>query len=610
MALENMESSEISQKFLSLSKRNVESIQALLPEDEDQRFVLFVETIRVLDYWFLFQELLPKDMRLPPHDLEIMRWGWNQAAALLLRPLRQPSGIPMRESTPETRSLAMKLLHQLGRSVLLKRVADMIQNGLVIAKQEECRFVIEAVEGTSIQFLDILEPIQKKKIEDALRKKGKDLFSEKWGIFDLEHISIFQNLPGSYMGLDMENPFDSWICDDIEPLMAPLVFPWDSGHGTMMGYDALPEIDNHFLAAAVKQLSGWRREAGIHPEISFNGCSGPILATVCAVIAALHSKHIQFALLAMKHHKEISIPQSLTIWGARQEIESSIVKYSGLKEADVKSALDAIVLRADEASELTKHTTPFMPLLIDLGNGLLLRPVSSLFRNPLRSVRMLYEWRDSQARNQLSKPREEWMRSEIYALFQGSRYICVSGNTKIRENGKILTDLDGAIFDSTTGELAIFQMKWQDFFTNDIRQLRSRAANLTNEMDEWAEKVERWITQTSKTKIIQALQLKLPKQQTITEIYLFGISYSAIHTRGYGFAFNHKGLAVATWPQFFRVRYEVGPTKRVFRDMYHALKAETDRPVNCNPLPVTIAVGGETIHFKNLWVSFAKGESA
>lgn len=600
-----MDSTEISQKFLSLSKQGIESIQALLPKDESQRFVIFVETIRVLDYWSVFQDLLPEKMRLPTHDLEIMQWGWNQGAALLLSTLKHYGGIPMRESTGETRSFAMKLLHQLGRSVLLKRTADMIESGMVSAKLENHRFVVKSSEGTSVQFLDILEPIRHKKMEAVLKQKGKDLLSGDWGIFDIDHISIFQDLPGSYFGLGMNSPFEGWLCGDVNSLMEPLLFPWDSGHGIMMGYDALPEVDNHFLALSAEQMRDWRHDAGIHPDISFNDCPGPKLAAVSAVIAGLHSKHVRFALLAMKRHKEISIPQSLTIWGPRQELAQSIVDFTGFDEAEVNAALDTIVLRADEVTVLAKHTTPFMPLLIDLGNGLLLRPVSSLVRNPLLSVRSLYEWRDPHARNQLSEPREEWMRSEIYALFQGSRYICVPGSTKIRKDGKILTDLDGAIFDRTTGELAIFQIKWQDFFTNDIRQLRSRAANLTSEMDEWTEKVEWWINQTDKKKIIQTLKLKLHGKLEITKIYLFGISYSAIRMKGYGFTFNHKKLAVATWPQFSRVRYEVGPAKRVFQKIHQVLKGEMALSVKCNPVPVTILVAGETIHFENLWATFA-----
>lgn len=596
-----MDSAQISQKFLSLSEQGLESVKALLPKDESERFVIFVETIRVLDYWTVFQELLPEEKQLPEHDFEIMQWGWNQAAALLLSPLKQHIGIPIMESTGETRSLAMKLLHQLGRSVLLRRTAQMIQGGLVNARQEDHGFVVKSTEGTSVQFLDILEPMRQKKIEAAIREKGKDLSSGSWGIFDKSDISIFKNLPGSYFGLDMKNPLDSWICNDVNSLMEPLVFPWDSGHGIMMGYDALPEVDNHFLALAVAQLQDWRHGAGIHPDVSFNGCSGPTLAMVSAVIAGLHSKHIRFALLAMRRHKEISIPQSLTIWGPRQELEQSIVDFTGFDETEVKAALDTIVLRADEAAELAKHTTPFMPLLIDLGNGLLLRPISSMIKNPLLSVRMLHEWRDSQAKNQLSEPREEWMRSEIYALFQGSRYVCVPGNTKIRMDGRILTDLDGAIFDRTTGELAIFQMKWQDFFTNDIRQLRSKAANLTSEMDKWAEKVELWINQTDKKKITQALKLKLHGKQAITKIFLFGISYSAIRMKGYGYAFNHKKLAVATWPQFSRVRYEVGPAKQVFHELHQAVKREMTSSVKCKPIPVTISMAGEAIHFQNLW---------
>lgn len=59
-----MDSAQISQKFLSLSEQGVESVKALLPKDESERFVIFVETIRVLDYWTVFQELLPEEKQL------------------------------------------------------------------------------------------------------------------------------------------------------------------------------------------------------------------------------------------------------------------------------------------------------------------------------------------------------------------------------------------------------------------------------------------------------------------------------------------------------------------------------------------------------------------
>ena len=49
-------------------------------------------------------------------------------------------------------------------------------------------------------------------------------------------------------------------------------------------------------------------------------------------------------------------------------------------------------------------------------------------------------------------------------MFSGVKYITIDGNIKLRTGKKIVTDIDAAIFDRTTGELAIFQIKWQDFF--------------------------------------------------------------------------------------------------------------------------------------------------
>jgi hypothetical protein len=47
----------------------------------------------------------------------------------------------------------------------------------------------------------------------------------------------------------------------------------------------------------------------------------------------------------------------------------------------------------------------------------------------------------------------------------------------------MLTDIDAVIFDRLTGELALFQLKWQDYSTNSLRETRSKASNLVKELD-------------------------------------------------------------------------------------------------------------------------------
>jgi hypothetical protein len=313
-------------------------------------------------------------------------------------------------------------------------------------------------------------------------------------------------------------------------------------------------------------------------------------------------------MLAPKKFPQVSVPQSLTIWGPLEVLEDSIVSYANIDRSLVRSGLDAATFRPEDTFHLDGITTPFVPLLISLGNGLVLRPVSSIMENPFLSILALDKWRNPKAWGEVYRYREEWMRSGIYGLFQGTRYRTVDGNIKLREGNSIVTDIDAAVLDTVTGELALFQIKWQDYYTNDVRELRSRAANLTKELDEWAEKVQAWLERQGKNALTRALRLRLNRGTSISGVYLFGISRSFARMRGFGFTTKHERLAVANWPLFVRTRYRIGPASRVFNELFDTLRMRMDETVMSQPLPFTITVGKESVRFEDLWNVFDAGE--
>jgi hypothetical protein len=318
-------------------------------------------------------------------------------------------------------------------------------------------------------------------------------------------------------------------------------------------------------------------------------------------VTSLHLKHARFALLAMEHVPEISIPKSLTIWGPLSELEDSVVDYSHLERSIVRNGLRAITLRAKEAPLLATVTAQFIPLLIDLGNGFVLRPICSIARNPFATVRALLELRDPKLQHQIGKPREEWMRTELYSLFQGSRYQRVNGNIKLREGNDDLTDIDAAVLDILSGDIALFQLKWQDYFTNDVRELRSKASNLTKEFDDWAQKVEGWIKQRIRAELARTLRLKLKKGMSVNNVYLFGVSRTYARVQGFGYRVTAENLAIANWPQFVRYRHEVGPTPQIFADLFNKIKQGIHETVDAKPFPFTIHADGKSILFEDMW---------
>lgn len=587
--------------FESLAEEELAAVASCIPVDVNARIALFSEVLRVIDYLTILQSCSEPEKHLLTSDFQIIQWGCNKATTQLLSSLKT-TGIPMCQSSVDSRSYAMTLLHQLGRSALMRRAAEMMRCGFITAKPFKNGFTIRMAEFASSQFIDTLEFYRWEDLADSLDKDELRMRNE-WEIFNAENCIQLLDRPGNFFGYE-KYPFTDWYRSDIDELMMPLIRPWDSGKGIMVAYGARPEVDNHFLAKSFELLTKWRGEAGIHPNAQFGGTTGADVTAIVTIVMSFHLKHVHFVMLASKRYPEISIPQSLTIWGPMSELQQSISDFTGLEISRVQKAVEAITLQANEVSILDKRSTPFMPLLIGLDNGYVLRPISSLNRNPLLSVTTLLEWRYPKALANISALREEWLRSEIYGLFQGVRYICVDGNIKIKEGGKSITDIDAAIFDILTGELALIQIKWQDYFTNDIRKLRSKSSNLASELDEWSHAVSEWVKRKEMGEIANTLRLNPKKHGVISKIYLFAISRSVAQVQGFGFSPINTNLALANWPQFSRVRFELGPAKQVFCEMHRILKSEWNKKIEPKPIDVEILVAGRSIRFENLWNSF------
>lgn len=591
------------QFFSELADKELKKIISKLPEDSVEKTVLFTEIMRVFSYWSIFQNLLPEEKRFPKPDFELMQWGWNLAVEHLYTKIDIDNAFPIQESTTHSQQQAINLLYRLGVIVLFKRSADMIRYGYLSVKREGDKYTLKRTKNSTGLFRDNIEFIHLDKLEEVLSEKEGEIYNG-WQHMQFDNHKDFPEESGSFFlsGSESGNPFKE--INNIHELMKPLIKPWDSGHGVMMAYGATPEIDHHFFSKAYKLCNKWRVDAGLHPSVKIGSISGAELSSIILFIASLHLKHIDFSLLANKEYSEISTLQSLTIWEPIAELAKNISDFTQIEEQVVYEALEAITLQPEEAGKLNGNTTPFLPLLISLGNGIVLRPICSLLRNPFISTITLQDWRYKNVIDKISHPREDWARENLYALFMGTRYKHVNGNIKLRNNKKIVTDIDGAIYDTVTGELALFQLKWQDYHMNDVKKLRSKASNLTRELDEWAEKVENWLKTHDKKELLKTLQLKVRKDISVTGLYLFGISQVAARMQDVGYETDKKSLAIATWPQFLRERHQLGPVERPFHSLFLKLWEDKNKQIKVVPMPVNIKTTSATFHYENLWAAY------
>lgn len=583
------------QALRDLAEAHLAAVRKRLPSERMGRFVMFIEVVRAMDYWGINAYPDSLDDARAGQSLDFMYWGWNRAVAELFEPLDQPGAFPLMESTRESRGFAVGLMQEFGKASLARRLADMCERGIIEIARDGDEFQIRMSEDAKAQFADAMEHDRLKAAEERAPTS-----SAGWAIASMRGALRFPDMPGNYLALATA-PVKRWLRPDIEELIKPLVRPWDTGHGVMVAYGARIEVDKHYMAEALALATSWREEAGIHADAKLGSITGADIAGVGAALISLHAKHFGCVSAAKKLFPEVSVAQSLTIWGPRDELERSISSMSGSSEPVVHAVFNAVAMTSEQARRLADHSTPLIPMLFDLGNGFILRPVSCLTRNPFTAARTQHQWLDPRVEYGVAADRERWMREQLYAMFGGNRYIRFPGNLKLRRDGAVLTDVDAIIYDRLTGDVGLFQLKWQDYSTNDVRQLRSKAANLSAELADWSGKVKSWIEENGMSALDKSLRLKRKRHEAVRGVLLFAISRSSVRTEGHGIKTVAPDLAMAVWPQFVRARMEIGPSAWSIRDVHARLLQEHGWVPNVHPLPASLRMAGATLHVHDLW---------
>ena len=593
-----------------LAEEFLASIRGRIAGDLMSRTFLLLEMQRVLDARTMSHGGTEDPSRVPHYS--VLKWGMNAATAELLD-VMPVAGIPIVESTPELKRIAEGLLWEFGLISLLGRCSEMIRAGQmeVAAGDAEGDLVFSTNQSVHFQLLDRLEETTWKAFEaewtaaDAA-PQGWTVVPSDVNVDAIKDVGAFWSKPK-----EQRQPRDSE--EEIARIMSDLLRPWPTPYGVFMGYDADPRVDDFYITIASVALEEMLTEGGIHPLTRFNGFTGLDLVKVLTMLIAIYKKHVDFCGLAKKNHPEISVIDCLTLWESRQDLLNVIADETYLEHQVVDRVLRCLTVSAEDAGRIASEVTPVLPFLIDIGNGMIFRPISSLNTNPFGTFKIIAQWRNPGVINQISKHREQWLRNDLFSVFGGRRYLCVDRGIVIKDGKRVVTDIDAAIFDRTTGELALFQLKWQDYNTDNVKQRASRAKNLAVDVDAWADSVGRWLIEQGPAGVAQAMRLNIKKGQFPTSAYLFVLSRSVARTQAYGHSIKSPWLSAATWPQFRRVRGELGPAPHVFSKLHEMLREE-ERKAFAGYSSSDYAVAlkdGKVMRFKGLWYNLeAEGEAA
>lgn len=255
---------------------------------------------------------------------------------------------------------------------------------------------------------------------------------------------------------------------------------------------------------------------------------------------------------------------SLTTWRNPYVLAEGIHVNTGLDKNKVLEAISYFTAKRTDAEYFDLESTLYLPLFIEISNNYLLSPITGIFGNPFTGVRRHQEHSSSTVKSGLKMPREKWMISDFAALFMGTRYMTIDTPIVLKDKNQIVTDIDMAVWDSISNELAVLQLKWQDFDADDVRTQRSKAKNFVNQVDKWSSKLNSWITEYGINSLLKQLNINV---KSVPKVYKFAIGRNASRFSSYGYSLQDNDISVGTWLQFLRLRLEIGSVENVVKSL-------------------------------------------
>jgi hypothetical protein len=225
----------------------------------------------------------------------------------------------------------------------------------------------------------------------------------------------------------------------------------------------------------------------------------------------------------------------------------------GLDYDQAVRVIEASTLGPAAAHSYRRVPRAALPPLIGTASDHVLMSVAGCLDEPfqflLHRLRELYptDWDRS------VDSREAIFRDDLYASLTSmwpERYVTAPRGAKLRDAGRVVTDVDAMIFDRQTGDLGLFQLKWQDAFGASLVRRASSAKNFVQASERWVETVHTWTATQSMAEMAQRLGIPVDCASRI-QPRLFVLGRMAAHFSGHGAP--DARAAWGTWPQLLNL---------------------------------------------------------
>ncbi len=449
----------IRQQILEIEK-------TIVPTFSNERRLELIELARAMDYFFVGRNFYSewaksKDVESHAH---LISFGLHKALSLALDESSKLEGAPLFRSTPSLQKWANSVLALCGQIGYCEQLLELQRVGLIEITETAPNhyhtypatklYGVESFERENAVWLKGLISKHNQSVKDALRANSKA----------------------------------------IKKMMSERVKTW---RAHFIEYTTAPEIDAYYELEGIMLAQLMLGHDNFPPEVKFGGQEFSLYCAATTVFVGWSSKHLGFCFELLKKHPELDLRDIVTITLPLENEVNSLSVILGIDTSVARQIIEAVTLTVENKQEHCSVAGNLItPVFIEVGKEKLLRPLwggqSEPFMFLLRELQRRYrsEWDNAVNR------REEVFRDELYALFQSERFHKLERNAVIKSSESVITDIDALIFDYQTGEVGIFQLKWQDYIGNSMRERESKKGNLLKTGNRWIETVFNWLSST------------------------------------------------------------------------------------------------------------------
>lgn len=398
------------------------------------------------------------------------------------------------------------------------------------------------------------------------------------------YTDFYENLVFSLMQKDKQIMTLQAQWPIVQEEMRSLCFVWLN---EFMGYSSTMNIESYFNDVAYYDAVH-STEWDYFPEQSkFNGIAYGNFTDAIIDSFGYAAKHIHFAGILQASHPELLAENLFYNIRVEDETIRLIQENRGCSKEDACTILSCMSLSSDNSELYNRGQVNCAPLIKISKNQYLHSVAGSLF-HPFSFLLSSLQQKFPKDVSRNINSRETIFRKELYEIV-GNNLICINHNIIIKHSSKTATDIDAAMVDKSRGEIALFQLKWQNQTVDSVRSLHSKAQNYAKETMYWVETVKHWLESTPETEIAGHLGNGIKRKNVDkSKIFLFVLG------RNHGNFSGEKLTSEKTvWAQWFQLLQclLILPKDFTIADLYNILQKSSPFDANVKQKSQEYSIG-------------------